>query len=238
MRLNSSLQKWLHPFENLVYPRVCLTCGTAVLQQGQFLCTRCLQDRFTPANPAYKDYPNQEIVPDGIRFRHALWQFDSGGILQDLLHQLKYQGLEELGRALGRQLGHDALNHPAFKEISPKDNAVLLPVPLHRLKRWKRGYNQARLVAEGIGAVTGLSVLQTGTVSRIRYTRSQTGFTMEQRLKNMDQAFEVSRPGQLTGKVIIMVDDVFTTGATTFELARTLNMVDIPGAGILTIAQA
>jgi ComF family protein len=122
--------------------------------------------------------------------------------------------------------------------ITRGNEIVLLPVPLHPARERKRGYNQSRLIAEGISEITGDRVSKKGDVTRIRNTRTQTGYSMGKRMKNISGAFSLNNPESFAGNFVIIVDDVFTTGSTVFELAHTLQPAEPADIGILTIALA
>ena len=223
----------------VAFPQVCVCCGTGGLNQNRQLCTFCLEQRFQDANPDNERVASDSLLPDGILAQQALWQFDKGGDLQDLLHKLKYERLTTIGIDLGRRLGHRIQKHPYLFELLKYNPAIIVPVSLHQKKYRKRGFNQARKIAEGFQQTwDALPIADFEDIVRRKNTRSQTGFSLEQRLENMDQAFEAATPDIFEGKVSIIVDDVFTTGATTFELAETLIANGADSAVILTVAQA
>ena len=137
----------------------------------------------------------------------SLFFYSQDSILQELLHQLKYRGNQELGIQLGSLLGTVLKNNNRF----PVD--VLVPVPLHPSKEKSRGFNQATLICQGIAAVTGLPVCT--TLLRKNTERStQTKKNRAERLENMVGIFEATPPDQSKYKNILLVDDVITTGAT------------------------
>jgi ComF family protein len=99
----------------------------------------------------------------------------------------------------------------------------LVPIPLHRRKLRERGYNQAELIAGGMCEVTGIPV-RSDLVRRMKFTQTQTMLSLEERKKNMDDAFEVraSELRQIKGKTVILIDDIITTGATIESCGREL----------------
>ena len=167
--------------------------------------------------------------------QHALWNFDKGGFLQDLLHQLKYHRLTGVGVDLGMALGRNVAKNPNFA-IDTK--MVLVPVPLHPRKKRIRGFNQARYIAEGAKHVLDIPLVNSMDVVRIKNTKTQTGFTLEKRHKNVNRAFSVLNEDAIKERSCIIVDDVFTTGATAFELSRELLAAGAHKTLIITVAQA
>jgi ComF family protein len=171
-----------------------------------------------PEDAVYRETRARLIDPGPLTELAAMYYFVKDGVLQALLHQLKYQGMTRVGDALGRQLGA-YLAARGMQEGRP----VLVPVPLHRSKRRERGFNQSEWICRGIAAVTGLPI-ETQLLRRIRYTRSQTGLQIDQRRLNVDGAFDLhpSANRDLGGKSLLLVDDVVTTGSTLEACARVL----------------
>ena len=136
--------------------------------------------------------------------------FEKEGALQGIVHALKYDGMTSMGSVLGEEIGYSLLKSESF----PKPD-LLIPIPLHHLKRRERGYNQSEYLCRGISRVTGVPV-RSSIVRRVRYTTSQTKLNLEERRCNMDGAFRVvpRRIPEVDGKIILIVDDVITTGAT------------------------
>jgi len=181
-----------------------------------------------------------EILPEFILHRFSVWAFDKGGLLQGLLHGLKYHHLKDVGLEMGAHLGEKYLNSSKLMgelQIEEKE-PLLVPVPLHKKKKRKRGYNQARVLANGISERTGWPVAAEKTVIRVKNTKTQTGLTSSERQDNLDGAFRCLYPVDFGKHIPVLVDDVFTTGATTFELAGVLNATSENKAVILTVASA
>lgn len=222
----------------VIFPAVCTVCGVKLSIHEHFVCTFCLEDKFEESHRGGKKSTADIILPDGIVLQHAMWNFDKGGHLQDLLHKFKYNRLTGIGIDLGRQLGKSLLENQFYENLNIDTEAVLIPVPLHPKKRRKRGYNQAYYVAKGVSQVTGQSIIEFEAVKRIKNTRTQTGFSLQKRRDNIDGAFLVERPELIDNRCCIIIDDVFTTGATTFELASKLKEAGSSKILIATIAQA
>jgi ComF family protein len=218
--------EFLKSLHNIIFPHICVCCGLALEKGDLHLCHVCLNRRFDPP----EEFP--EILPEGIESRIALWQFDKGGYLQHLLHCLKYERIAGIGVELGVQLGFK------LRDRVTSDHPILIPVPLHSKKERMRGYNQARLIAMGISERTGWEVIPEKSLIRNRFTQTQTGLTLEQRNKNLSGSFELKDIKDLRDRYPIIVDDVYTTGATTFELFKIFKINGFNKAAIATIAQA
>jgi ComF family protein len=227
------LKEWGQALSDVVFPPVCACCGTMPMVKGAAICSECLKTRFEP------DTDDESILlPESVLFRFSLWRFDKMGYLQALLHKLKYHHIQPIGHRLGTEagilLGKSGMLDVYSEEM---DHVRLVPVPLHRKRFIQRGYNQARVIAEGVSETTGIPVIPNGTVVRKKQTISQTGLNRKERIDNVAGAFQITQNEKLSSSFTIIVDDVYTTGATTFELADTLFTATGKKVGIVTIAR-
>lgn len=235
----SNFLHFANGFKRLVFPNVCVCCGREHTEDQRQICSFCLRDRFEDGNPENNNVSSDSLLPDGILIQHALWQFDKAGDLQNLLHQLKYERLTTVGCDLGRALGRRVQKHAGIVNLVDAHESVVVPVPLHYLKYRYRGFNQAFKLAQGFQEIWDeIPICGIDDIVRIKNTRSQTGFSLEKRLKNLQKAFKVKNNILINNRLCIIIDDVFTTGATTFELADTLKESGAGPVIILTVAQA
>ncbi len=207
---------------DFIYPPICMICGDMSDFQP-FVCNKC-----------FNKIPKFDATPDSIRYhkghsvKHvmALYYFDK--VLQNIIHHIKYQDSDYMAVFLGKELGKYYKDHP----ISDCD--ALIPVPLHSARKRERSYNQSTCLARGIASVWGVDVIKNG-LKRQRYTNTQTKLNKDERQKNIKDAFIVRRAECLPARVCI-VDDVFTTGATTMEIARILKNAGVKEISILCLA--
>lgn len=218
----------------LMFPKVCAICGISLLKSQHFICTECAQNRFERAISTKSDKIN---LPESVVGRFALWQFDKGGFLQDLLHKLKYHRLTGVGEDLGSILGN-TLKKEGILESFNTQITLILPVPLHKKRRKIRGFNQAFFIAKGVSDILGYDIVEKDVIERVKNTKTQTGFSLGKRRENIANAFNLVSPEKIAGKNIIIVDDVFTTGATAFELVTELENAVLGKIFIATVAQA
>jgi len=226
--------KILGPYFELLFPVVCSCCGSSIQQPDKHLCGWCSKERFE-----YSGVDPDLLLPDSVKLQFSLWKFDKGGYLQQMLHNLKYNYLQTVGVDLGSILAEKFLSehHSLLNELFRHAEPVIVPVPLHKSKLRKRGFNQAGALATGFAKKTGWEVIPKGTVLRVKRTKTQTGLSAEKRTGNLKNAFLVKHKIHFEGKIPVIIDDVFTTGATTFELAGVLHPKSNP-AVIVTIAKA
>jgi ComF family protein len=169
------------------------------------------------------------LCRSGLRAFDAAYSFGAyGGVLRELIHLLKYERVRPLSRPLSRYLLRALPREHAFDAI--------VPVPLHWRRRWDRGFNQAELLAAGLSASTGLPLRN--ALRRLRPTAAQAGLSNAGRRRNVTQAFGCNRPQAVTGKRVLLVDDVMTTGATATACARALKNAGAVYVAVLTVARA
>jgi len=181
----------------------CATCGTILdAPLGGAVCPSCwaIIDRLVP---------HRFAIPPAIRDAMALGEYD--GVLRDAIHALKYDGRRTIGSGLSRIIAKHA--HPLLQDAD-----LVVPVPLHRSRERERGFNQSETLAGSL-ALPARRVLR-----RIRSTPPQVDLTAQERRQNVAEAFVVtpSRGMEPNGKVLVLVDDVTTTGATLEACARVL----------------
>jgi ComF family protein len=151
--------------------------------------------------------------------------------LRDLVHLLKYERVRPAANLLGRMMAEVVAD---LAEAFGPQPPVVIAVPLHTSKMRQRGFNQSELIARAMLKPAALDVkLNTTVLVRHRATESQTGLTPSQRRDNVRGAFQVVRGDQISGRDILLVDDVFTTGSTVSECARVLRRA---GAGRVFVA--
>ncbi len=151
--------------------------------------------------------------------------------MAEVISRFKFRGAARLAKPLGTLLADYADREFLFSEFD-----LLVPVPLHRQRLRDRGFNQSLLLARRIAKIHSLPV-DTAALQRIRHTQPQTELSGPERRKNIRQAFAVSRTGSISGKRVLLIDDVFTTGATVQECAKTLLRAGAQQVDVLTLAR-
>jgi ComF family protein len=153
------------------------------------------------------------------------------GALRVLVHQLKYRGR----RAVAGRLAEELLRAPAVNTLLSA-GCVVVPVPLHPRRRRQRGFNQSELLARALARRRGCR-LEPGALVRRRDTPPQTGLSAAARRANLRDAFFVRRRAPLAGRAVVLVDDVFTTGATARACARALVQAGASEVRLITAAR-
>ena len=162
----------------------------------------------------------------------AMCHFVKDSLVQQVLHRIKYGGDREAALELGRLYGQELAEQEAFRGV-----AAVVPVPLHAARLHRRGYNQSAWFGRGLADALGCNCLEEA-MERVRATETQTRKTLAERQANVASAFRLRDPAPLEGRYVLLVDDVFTTGATLEACAAEL--LQVPGLrlGLVTLAVA
>jgi ComF family protein len=179
------------------------------------------------------DYPLDEFdlctyCREGAVNFDAAYSFGSfEGPLQQLVSLFKYGKIETLAQPLGRFL---------VSALPPDLRAdCVVAMPMHWRKKWERGFNQAELLARPVAKRLGIRLAS--NLQRARYTRSQAGLSERERRDNLRHSFVVRRPEDISGKRVLLVDDVYTTGSTLRAAARALKEAGAARIDALTLAR-
>lgn len=219
---------------SLVYPQQCLGCGDTLVRGEDIICLSCRYH--LPETGFHKDPENTvfRLFWGRAKVEHAtsLFFFAKGTRIQHLMHQLKYRGHPEVGVLLGQYYGHQLKDCPPYNSVD-----CIVPVPLHPRKQHKRGYNQSAKFAQGLADTMNVPAWH-GAMVRTSYTDTQTKKSRIERVDNVERVFDVAWTNKLTGKHVLLVDDVVTTGATLEACANIL--LELPGTrvSLATIATA
>lgn len=215
---NRTREEWMSVWTSLVdlfYPPVCEVCGESLVRSEQYLCTACLAD-FPFADEDYDtgksvlEQFEEECRPEKL---YSLFYYNKYGHYKQLIYLVKYQSYRRLGVYLGRMLG---------ERIAATCRAdCIVPVPLHKKRERERGFNQSLEIAKGVRDVLNIEIFD-DVVFRVQNNVSQTGKNASERLKNVENIFELRNSRKINGRHILLLDDVITTGATISSCLRVL----------------
>lgn len=195
---------------SFIYPPKCLLCGEIIAGKAQDrLCFKCAVD--VAGLPPVRCEKREGCAYDAI---YGLWPYE--GRYSRAVLDLKFNNKLENGKILGIICAEDIMKKHLLTDIN-----IIIPVPLHRSKMVKRGYNQAEIIAREAGRRLGITTCA-GCVKRIKKTVPQMDLNLEQRMVNLEGAMKVTEPTKVEGKNILLIDDIFTTGSTLNECAKEL----------------
>ncbi len=229
----SFLQELAIGARHLVLPGLCEGCRRPLIRRERVLCLHCTAA--LPRTDFHSDGANEAALrlAGRIPFQQAtaFSFFRSGGLMQHLLHRLKYGGKKEVGLFLGKQVGHALAAAGWGREAD-----LIVPVPLHPRKEAKRGFNQSAVIAQGLGEALG-KPLCADALLRKKNTASQTSKSREERVLNVRDAFYLApKRSSISGRHLLLIDDVLTTGATLEAAAATV--LSEPGVKVSVLVMA
>jgi ComF family protein len=227
----NGLGAFFDDFIALFFPNVCLGCEKGLPHDVQFICPTC-QYQLPKTNNYKIEVPHiEQKLAGSIHFKYLLayLHFHKKGIVQQLLHELKYNHKAEVGIILGRWYGHDLLLAGFQDEFD-----VIVPVPLHPSKQRKRGYNQSEAFASGLSEVLKKDVAN--ALERTEASETQTRKNRIERQENVQSIFKVCNSKEVQNKRVLLVDDVLTTGATLISCGNQLIEAGIKELSIGVIA--
>ncbi|MCY2686306.1 ComF family protein [Salinimicrobium sp. TH3] len=221
-----------HDFLNLLYPKLCNSCESTLKTNENILCTSCLHELPIADHHLEKDNPVEKIFYGRIPVENAtsLLLFEKKGMVQKLIHNLKYRGHKEIGPFLGTWLGSELKEIPAWQKIT-----MVIPVPLHQKKLRIRGFNQVAGFGEEIAKAFEVPYRE-DLLLKITATKTQTLKKRLARWGTIDETFVVKDPGILENAHVLLVDDLVTTGATLEACAHKLLQIPNLKISIATMA--
>jgi len=230
-------------FLDLLYPPHCAICLNKT-HAGEHLCAACRKEApvvrapfcNTCSAPFFGQIDGPFVCPNcrdrRFRFTCAVARYQSRGAVRELIHRFKYNGKVHVRGVLvdwlAETLDDARLQTPLCDRI--------VPVPLHSTRERERGFNQARILAEGLARRSGIPLAD--CLKRTRYTTTQTIFDREERMENLRGAFQMRQSADVSNLHLLLIDDVLTTGSTVDECARVLTGAGAASVRVATVARA
>ena len=221
---------------DLIAPRPCVVCSRRLNITENSICTVCNLHlpRLGKNNLPFDDNDMARmfwgLIP--IERAAALFYYAANSDSSNILLALKYFGKHEVGIDMGRIMADEMMSAGFFDGID-----LIVPLPLERKRERARGYNQSEMLAKGISMTTGIPYTDKA-VERTTFSKSQTRLNRWERMENVNKSFHLINSKLLSGKHILLVDDVITTGATMLACAEAIAQVEGIKISILTLAYA
>ena len=222
-------------FKSLLYlffPPICVGCKTVLIANENIICTKCrheiplTQHHLNPENEAFKKFYGR--IP--VEHVSALLYFHKKGIVQELIHSLKYRGQEAIGTALGEWYAEELKSQQQLQNVDS-----IIPVPLHPKKLRERGYNQVSEFGNALAKSLQIPI-NNEILFRQVYSKTQSQKNRLGRTEGIDTVFDVKFTESDHNQHFVLIDDVITTGATLEVCAKAL--LKIPGAKISIVCMA
>jgi ComF family protein len=217
---------------NLFFPKVCSGCSSFLLSNENVICTVCRHDipltnhHLNPENDAFKKFYGR--IP--VLHTSALFYFHKKGIVQELIHNLKYKGHEEIGAILGEWYAEDLKTIELLESVDE-----IIPVPLHRRKLKERGYNQVTTFGTALSSSLNIEYNDSLLIRNV-YSKTQSKKNLLGRTEGIESTFDVSFTEKDHNKHFLLIDDVITTGSTLEACSRAL--LKIPSSKISIVCMA
>jgi ComF family protein len=244
-RLARRISSWGKLAELLLFPSSCRICETLLEKTGErIVCGKCLAKLKGADSPFclccgrfYDGAGESHLCGDCLRSRPPYTRHRSGaryaGVVKDLILLYKYRGYEVLSRVLA-----DFVSQCLDREDDLWSGVqAVVPVPLHPAKEKSRGFNQAVLLAKALARRRDIPLLE-GRLVKVRPTAAQTSLQAGERETNLRGAFRVRKAAGLRGKIVLLVDDVYTTGSTIRECSLALKKAGVKEVRAVTVARA
>jgi ComF family protein len=219
-------------FISLLFPRLCYACGNHLLRNENLICTECYiiiprtNYHLKEDNPVAQLFWGRCMIEKAAVFSY----YNKGSRIKKLIHNLKYKGIRDIGYELGRIYGLSLKTSGFTNDID-----LIMPVPLHPMKKKIRGFNQSETISMGIADATHLPV-DLKSLARIVVSATQTKRSRYERWTNVEGIFQVIDPQPVVGKHVLLVDDVITTGSTIESCTNEL--LKIKGVKVSVVALA
>lgn len=225
------MKNWILSFCNLLIPRQCVVCNRILSHAERGICTFCNinmpRTHYHLQKDNYMEKQFWGLIP--VERVTAFFHYQKGNEYRRIIHALKYKGRKDVGEIMGMQIAWEIQDSGFFDGID-----LIIPIPLHHKRLRNRGYNQSEWIAKGIANVSKIPI-NNQAILRITHTDSQTAYSVAQRWENIKDAFELHWVEGLTGKHVLLVDDVLTTGATIKACASALSNIEGIRFSIITL---
>lgn len=228
-----NLRQLAYDFSRVLFPVTCQVCHTTLVEGEELMCLECLAKVPRTGYHLSADNPLHYKLVDihaPVEKAASFFFYKNDSPYSRLVRDAKYNGHPEIDRQLARLFALELRPAGFFDGVD-----VIMPVPIHWLKRLRRGYNQSESIASGLSEISGLPVC--GNLRASKGHSTQTRKKAKERRKALPDIFTIDNPAELAGKHILLVDDIITTGAT---LASCLTVIKrhIPDArlSVLTLA--
>ncbi len=217
--LSRILYSILKDLADLICPPSCPICRAELTPGQRYICTACRLDIPLTGYWLESNNPMAERVrairPEIVEVSSLIYYIHNSA-WRSFIHRMKYDEQWYNGRFLGEWLGRELLGSGLYSEVE-----VVVAVPLHIRRFLSRGYNQSDYIAEGVASKMNVRHVK-GAIKRVRYNRSQTKQERHERWKNVEGLFRVTDTKMFENRSVLLVDDVFTTGATIMSCAETI----------------
>lgn len=193
---------------SFIYPNTCIICGKKLKQIESYACTNCFSIL------KYKMYRETKITLDKCYFEKLICSFWYEGIVRKKMLDFKFLGRSYLGKQFAKAMVKDA-------SLINLQDFIIIPVPIHKKRFFERGYNQSAILAKNISKILKIKYAS-NILTKIKHNSKQSMLKHIERCQNVKDVYKIKNIKNLQGQKILLVDDIYTTGATVNECAKVL----------------
>ncbi|MBQ9357374.1 MAG: ComF family protein [Prevotella sp.] len=215
-----------------IAPRTCPVCGGRLSANESIVCASChMHMPLTNYEKNPFDNPMARLFWGRfpIEKAAAMFFYEPQGNVSRIIYEMKYHGKIETCQYMGEIMARRMAAAGFFDGIE-----AIVPMPLNWRRQWKRGYNQSMEIARGINSVTALPIYN-NVVKRRHFSKSQTTLHNYERMKNVENAFSLTKADKISGRHILLIDDIVTTGSTITACAKELAKASVASISLLTV---
>lgn len=219
-------------FVSVFFPRQCYGCHCLLPNSLRLLCLSC-QNKIAKTYFEMRDKTPIHVLLVGkasIAYGTSYCYYYKKGVVQNLIHMMKYKGQTQIGDYFGTQLGHQLKNHQGFSSCQ-----VIVPVPLHWIRKLKRGYNQLDSFGNRLSKILNIPY-RTDILERFKHTQTLIDKSKNERWKEVENAFKIRAPLHNNFTHVLLIDDVMTTGSTIAACCKCLSKTLNTQISVVTIA--
>lgn len=222
----------LKDFTYLFFPICCGACDQPLDKNEKVICTSCRHHLHLSHSDKVNDKKVEKLFYGRVKIENAtsLLVFEKDNLVQNLMHNLKYRGKENIGQELGKWLGENLKQKPEYQDIE-----CIIPVPLHKRRYRERGYNQVAKFGQEIAIKIGADYTDK-VLKKISYNKKQSKHGRMSRWKNTSETFGIENASLIENKHILLVDDIVTTGATIESCVNALHSISGIKISVATMA--
>lgn len=225
-------KSWFSPLLDIFFPKICAACESEKVADSP-LCISCLSDLSIIENQADGNHLAELRLQNRFPYQRAFsyLYMSKKGSTHKLLHQIKYKYRKDIAVFLG-----DLFAEEIQKQFHDQVDAIIA-VPIHKKKLKSRGYNQTFILAECVAKKMGIP-FYADTLKKVKNTDSQTSKTRIERIANLEGSIQVENAALLSGKRILLIDDVLTTGSTVEACYESIKNIPEIQVSVATLALA
>ncbi len=228
------ISQFARDLADLAFPDMCLGCGTPLADSENCVCLGCVAQ--LAQTGMHLSEPNEvtDLFVNKTRVEHgcSYFKYIKSGLLQRLIHDLKYRSQPEVGVFLGRTAAYGLKRSGIFSDVD-----YIIPVPLHPRKFKIRGYNQSEKIAEGLSQVLEIPI-NNNVLFKTIYNETQTKKHRIERYLNSQNLFKAQILPEYFNKHFLIVDDVLTTGSTLESCINEMKKIPDAKVSVFTLARA